>query len=697
MLDDDHLTFHSPEQATKALLKEGKRIEAILAMQKAIAGARYDVEQVMQIIIEHGQRVTEATGGVVEIVDGEDMVYKATSGSAQAHIGLRLKREGSLSGLCVSENRVLLCEDTETDPRVDRETCRIVGVRSMVVVPLLQEEKTIGVLKVLSPKPNQFTQWDVTTLELMAGTMAAVLSDASSLRSLRESEERLRLLMDHLPLMIWVADEKAHLKFVNRYWAEFTGCPLERAYETSTGEFFHPEEREALLELFAEKAAAHHPYHTEYRRRYHDGQYRWMQATAVPQFRPDGTFAGYVGFSLDINEQKMLQGQLLESQKLESLGQLAGGIAHDFNNLLTAILGYTEIATESLAENAPQRALLNHVSAAGQRATDLTRQLLMYARRQMVEFREVEVGQVIQNLIPILKKTIGEQYDLATNLTLEDCYAYTNAGQIEQVLMNLMVNARDAMPLGGRLLLETACVTLDENYVATHFNVTPGEYVMFAVSDTGMGMTQEMLSHIFEPFFTTKEIGKGTGLGLATCYGIIKQSKGNLWVYSEVGQGTTFKIYLPRIQKVSHRLTPETKAPLPSGEETLLLVDDEEMVRDIAARILEKQGYRVLQARNGADALQIQSEYDGDVHLLITDVVMPLMGGRELEERIHRLRPTLKTLYMSGYTQNVIVQEGVLREGVVLLVKPFAASDLLEKVREALGEKSLHRDELAAD
>lgn len=681
------LTDEERGRAIEILLQERQRQAAMIAMQQEIARTHHDIDTIMQIIIERCQEMTQAQGCVIEIAADDEMIYRAASRSVADHLGLRLKRESSLSGLCVSQNAVLICEDTETDPRVDKAACHAVGVRSIVAAPLQHNGQAIGVLEVFAAAPNAFTEWDVTTLQLLSGMMSVVLRDASSLASLQESEDRFRSLVDNLPLMIWIIDTEGKITFANRYWSEFTGHPIDEIYSPKGGEGIHPDDSERLVESWLQTSATHLPYHSEYRRRYRDGQYHWMSAYAIPRFQADSTFIGYIGFTIDINHEKNLQIQLLEAQKMESLGRLAGGVAHDFNNLLTAILGYTQLALSSLPPEAEQHHFLNNVMVASERAADLTKQLLMYARRQMVEFRNVELNKVVRDVLPILQQTIGEQYELVTALTTEECYAYTNAGQIEQVLINLVVNARDAMPDGGRILLETACVLLDEDYVATHFNVVPGEYVMLAVSDTGVGMTSEVSARIFEPFFTTKEVGKGTGLGLATCYRIIKQSKGNIWVYSELEHGTTFKVYLPSVLNANEQsnVLPQ-QAPMPRTA-TLLLVDDEPMVRDVAGRILRDNGYQVLEARNGADALQIQSEWKDEINLLITDVVMPLMGGHELEERIQRLRPHIKTLYMSGYTQNVIVQEGVLKSHIMLLTKPFTSANLLQKVHDVLEGK----------
>lgn len=338
----------------------------------------------------------------------------------------------------------------------------------------------------------------------------------------------------------------------------------------------------------------------------------------------------------------------------------------------------------SLPEDAEVQPFLANVTTASERAAELTRQLLMYARRQMVEFTTVDINDTILKIDPLLRRTIGEQYELVTALTEDDCFVSANVSQIEQVLTNLVVNSRDAMPEGGRILIETDIVTLDADYVRQHVGAVPGEYVLFSVSDAGAGIPNEIQDHIFEPFFTTKQLGKGTGLGLATCYGIVKQSKGNIWVYSELGQGTTFKIYLPRVRATTYCKSVSLHGHLPEGTETILLVDDEPMVRDIAVQRLRGQGYRVLEASNGPEALHIAGEWLEDIDLLVTDVVMPLMSGKELAQRLQEVRPGLKVLYMSGYTQNVILNQGILKPGFILLTKPFSTSDLLQKTREII-------------
>lgn len=375
--------------------------------------------------------------------------------------------------------------------------------------------------------------------------------------------------------------------------------------------------------------------------------------------------------------------QLLQSQKMEAVGQLAGGVAHDFNNLLTAITGYSELALRKIEEGDPLRRNLEEIRKAGTRAASLTRQLLAFSRRQMLQAKILDLNSVVADLDHMLRRLIGEDIDFVTVLKPSIGQIKADPGQIEQVLVNLVVNARDAMPRGGKLIVETAHKYLDETYAGKHQSVASGHYVMLAVTDTGLGMDADTQKRIFEPFFTTKAMGKGTGLGLSTVYGIVKQSGGCIWVYSEPGQGTTFKIYLPRVDEVVE-VVAESPGAEGHGTETVLLVEDEEMVRELAREILQSSGYDVLAAANGEEAQRICQECPRKIDLMITDVVMPQMSGRELAERIGLLRPDTKVLYMSGYTDDAIVRHGVLDDNMFFLQKPFTPDALTGKVREVL-------------
>jgi PAS domain S-box-containing protein len=398
-------------------------------------------------------------------------------------------------------------------------------------------------------------------------------------------------------------------------------------------------------------------------------------------------------FAEDVTERRALEQQLRQSQKMEAVGRLAGGIAHDFNNLLMVISGYSEFLLERLGAEPHLRGPAQEIARAAERASSLTRQLLAFSRKQMLAPRIVNLNDVATENIKMLTRMIGEDIDLVMVPSPNLWPVRADAGQIEQVIMNLAVNARDAMPSGGKLTIETSNVALDEDYARFHAPLRPGDYVMIAISDTGAGMDSDTQSHIFEPFFTTKGT-KGTGLGLSTVYGIIKQSGGYIWVYSEVGRGTTFKIYLPRIASTGETAA-QVAAPgfsnndvrnnnVEPGTETILLVEDEANLRYLARQYLEKQGYKVIEAADGAVAMQIAVAHEKVIHLLLTDVIMPGMNGRELAQRISEIRPNVKILYMSGYTENVIGHNGMLDAGVRLLQKPFNLRDLKSKVREVL-------------
>ncbi len=392
-------------------------------------------------------------------------------------------------------------------------------------------------------------------------------------------------------------------------------------------------------------------------------------------------------FAEDITERRALEHQLRQSQKMEAVGRLAGGIAHDFNNLLMVILGYSEFLLERLGAEPHLRGPAQEISSAAERASSLTRQLLAFSRKQMLAPRVVNLNDVATENIKMLTRMIGEDIDLVMVPAPGLWAVRADAGQIDQVIMNLAVNARDAMPSGGKLTIETSNVTLDEEYARFHAPLRPGEYVMMAISDTGAGMDSETQSHIFEPFFTTKGT-KGTGLGLSMVYGIVKQSSGYIWVFSEVDKGTTFKIYLPRVsstgEPAAHVAAPIDYRKAEPGTETILLVEDEANLRYLARQYLEKQGYKVIEAADGAVAMQIAVAHEATIHLLLTDVIMPGMNGRELAQRISEIRPNAKILYMSGYTENVIGHDGTLDAGVRLLQKPFNLRDLKSKVREVL-------------
>ncbi|TAL10509.1 MAG: PAS domain S-box protein [Nitrospirae bacterium] len=400
----------------------------------------------------------------------------------------------------------------------------------------------------------------------------------------------------------------------------------------------------------------------------------------------------FVGFMRDITERKRAEEalhqseeQLRQSQKMEAIGKLAGGVAHDFNNLLTAITGYSDLLLGHAQLDGQARKNAEEIRKAAFRAASLTHQLLAFSRRQMLTSKVLNLNAVIMDLEPMLRRLIGEDIELTIVPGPALGQVQADPSQIEQIILNLVINARDAMPRGGKLTIETANVELDEEYAGRHAAFQPGSYVLVAVSDTGMGMDEETAARVFEPFFTTKEPGKGTGLGLSTVYGIVKQSDGYIWVYSEPGLGTTFKFYLPRSTSLSDKVQADVeRTQIPQGTETILLAEDEDVVRTLVGSILQDGGYTVLAASHSEEAFRISGRHDGTIDLMVTDVVMPGMSGRELAERLASLRPQMKVLYISGYTDDAIVRHGVQAEGTAFLQKPFTPDVLLRKVREVL-------------
>jgi PAS domain S-box-containing protein len=394
-------------------------------------------------------------------------------------------------------------------------------------------------------------------------------------------------------------------------------------------------------------------------------------------------------FVEDITERRVLERQLRMAAKMEAVGRLSGGIAHDFNNLLGVIIGYSQMLERKMERDNPLREYVEEIDKAGQRATALTRQLLAFSRQQILTPKVLSLNELVSDMVKMLPRLLGEDIAITTKLEPAIGSVKADQGQIEQVVMNLAVNARDAMPSGGRLTIGTADIVMDEMYARQHPGAKPGKYVMLSVADSGVGMNSETLLHIFEPFFTTKEVGKGTGLGLATVYGIMKQSGGYIWVDSELGKGSCFQIFLPRVEEaVTHVAEGTSPSPILQGNETILVVEDSEPLKNLARIFLEQRGFQVLTASSGEEALKVAAEFSGKIHLLLTDVVMPGMNGRVLAEQLLPKRPGMNVLYMSGYTDSFIAGHGVLEEGTHLLHKPFTEDVLISKVREVL--KSVH-------
>jgi len=515
----------------------------------------------------------------------------------------------------------------------------------------------------------------------------AVVRDISSRRraeaALRETSETLRTLIDASPVAIMSLDLAGRVTVWNRAaermfgWSdrEVLGQPLPTVPEDKRTEF------EAAVARNRRGEAS--IYETQRNRK--DGSLVNVLTSTAAILDSEGRVVATMAIIVDMTEQKQLEEQLRQAVKMEGIGRLAGGIAHDFNNLLTVIAGRIYLLMSELPAGHAMRRDLQLIEQTGERAAALTRQLLAFSRKQILAPVVLDLNEVVTSMKQLLERVLGEDIDLIIDLDPSLDRVLADQGQLEQVILNLAVNARDAMPDGGQLVLESSNVEVDDTYVRQHVELPPGPYVALAVTDTGIGMNAETLARIFEPFFTTKEVGRGTGLGLATAYGIVKQSNGHITVYSEPGDGTTFRVYLPKAQG-NVAATVAVEISTPSGTETVLLVEDDLDLRTLAHEILQQQGYIVLESEDAADAIRIADEYTGSIHLVITDVVMPKMNGRALARAIQEHRPDAKVLYMSGYTDDAIVRQGVLEPGTPFLQKPFTPGTLARKIRQVLDQ-----------
>jgi len=502
---------------------------------------------------------------------------------------------------------------------------------------------------------------------------------------LRKSEERYRDLVENAHDIIYTHDLDGNYLSINAAAERITGYTRDEALRMNITQTVPSEYLETVHRMIARKLAGGRTTAYELEIIAKDGGRIPVEVNTALIIQ-DGVAVGIQGIARDVTKRKKLEQQLRQAQKMEAIGLLAGGVAHDFNNLLTTIIGYSDLTIRRLKDDDPLRRNLEEIRRAGNFAASLTRQLLAFSRKQILQPRILDINSVVGEMGRMLRRLIGEDVKLRTVLRPDLGKIKADPGQIEQVLMNLVINARDAMPDGGKLTIETQDVIFGKELAGQPFAVSPGTYVKLLVSDTGIGMDEGTVARIFEPFFTTKESGRGTGLGLSTVYGIIKQSGGYILVHSEVGRGTTFTVYLPQVDAASeeYRLS-TTIQDHRQGAETILIVEDEGTVRRTVSKILETYGYHVLEAENGGSALLICERYKKPIHLLLTDVVMPEMSGRELADRVASHRPDLKVLYMSGYTDDVIVHHGVLDEGTAFIQKPFAADVLARKVREVLG------------
>ena len=553
-------------------------------------------------------------------------------------------------------------------------------------VPLKDGSKTFGVLVVQSyNEAVRYSESDVDVLNFVSQQVASAILRKKHEDALRDSESRYRNMVVSAVYGIYRSSPDDMFLEVNPAMVKMLGYDsagdLLRV-KISQDIYADPDNRQQLIERYKTGGKVEN---VEVKWKRKDGKIITVRLSGRTLTRTDGTVDSFEMIAEDVTERRALEEQLRQSQKMEAVGRLAGGIAHDFNNLLTVIKGYSDLLLDEFKPADRFHGEVEEIRKAADRAASLTRQLLAFSRQQVLAPKVLDLNAIVANIDRLLRRLLGADIDLQTTLARDLGRAKADPGQIEQVIMNLAVNARDAMPNGGKLTIETANITLDEDYAREHIGAQAGSYVMLAVSDNGSGMSESVRQRIFEPFFTTKEVGKGTGLGLSTVYGIVKQSGGYIWVYSELGVGTTFKVYLPRVDApvdaTAIRLSPQTSY---AGTETVLLVEDEDGVRALVRQVLTRHGYTVLEARHGSEALLQCERHKGTIHLLVSDVVLEQMSGPELAKRLLALRSDLKVLFVSGYTDDAIIHQGVLTSDTAFLQKPFTTEALARKIRQVL-------------
>jgi PAS domain S-box-containing protein len=570
----------------------------------------------------------------------------------------------------------------------------IAGMHYTAMAAVHFEQATLRESGLFLPPERLAVAIAIATLVVLGLTMlgAVVGRWAQANKAIRDSEERFRLMVDAVhDYAIFTVDPEGRINSWNRGAERLLGYAAGEILGSPLGRLFPEASDEAETELRIARESGRHE--GEGMRLAKDGTARFVHVVTTPMRDEAGQLIGFARVLRDVTERKRAEDdlrrseeQLRQAQKMEAIGQLAGGVAHDFNNMLTAIRGYSDLLMAEGDVDATSREALDEIRKAADRAATLTRQLLAFSRKQVLQPRPVNPNAVIVEMESMLRRLLVGDVELVTRLDPSTGRITVDPTQIQQVLMNLVVNARDSMPHGGRLVIETANVVLDEEFCRMHPSAQEGPHVVLIVSDTGRGMTDEVRRHIFEPFFTTKERGAGTGLGLSTVYGIVKQSGGHIWVYSEPDQGTVFRIYFPRTEQPAAVTAREPGVGMVSGSGTVLLVDDEDSVRSVVRSMLERSGYSVLAATDGIEALQLSAGYKAPIHLLITDMMMPRMHGKELSERLGLLRPDMRVLFISGYADDQIIDRGLLDPRMQFIQKPFSLAELLTKVRSVLSD-----------
>jgi PAS domain S-box-containing protein len=686
--------------------RRAQQLAVLHELDRAIS-ATLHLDDIYHAFARHTTRLLPYDRLLINLLEGDHILvaHMAAGDNSGLPAGARFPVKSSATGWVIAHGQPMLRHNIPADTRfAEDEQLVAAGIQSGMVIPLRFKREVIGAWLIGSQRRGAYTPDDLEIAQAIADQLANAIENARLYKqarqeiaerkqaeaALRASEERFRQVISSISDWIYVTSLDEDGTKVNLYLSPhvetLTGYPYETFladWSFWPGVVIHPDDRATAAEQTLRLAQGQNS-ETEYRLTRADGEIVWVRDSA--RIETVGASSKIIyGVVSDITQRKQLEAQFLQAQKMEAVGRLAGGVAHDFNNLLTVINGYSELLLQRyLDERDPLRRYIEEMKKAGERAAALTGQLLAFSRKQVLQPKILDLNEVVADLEKMLRRLIGEDIELVTKPGARLGRIKADPGQIEQVLLNLVVNARDAMPGGGKLTIETANVTLDEAYTQQRMGLEPGRYVMLAVKDTGTGIEPDILPHIFEPFFTTKGKFEGTGLGLATVYGIMTQSNGYIDVSSQVGTGTTFKFFLPEVDQTIEPAEQEQMDEGPHGHETVLLVEDEASVRELTRTILLKHGYHVLEAASGREAILLSQQHQGTIELLATDVVMPQMSGPELAERLLKLRPQMKVLYMSGYTEDTILYHGVLETGVVFLQKPFTPTRLAHKVREIL-------------
>ena len=674
--------------------ERSEKLQSALYRIASLASAATDLDQFYKSIHDIVSELMEAKNFYIAVLseDGERIEAPYFVDEEDPQPPPSEAWRGGLTEYVLRSGKPLLADPGKFQELVDAGEAVSRGAPSLdwLGVPLKSGERTFGVLVVQSySEKSRFGQKEADILNFVSQQVASTILQRRSQEALRRSEERYRSQVQSAVYGIYRSSMEGKFLDVNPALVQMLGYDSADdlyAMDMARDLYANPEERHRHV---AEYSQAERIEGVETRWKRKDGKVITVRLSGRAGLKYPGEPESFEMICEDVTERRMLEEQLLHSQKMEAVGRLAGGVAHDFNNLLTVIKGYSELMLNEVTEKDPMRAEVEEIRRAAERAASLTRQLLAFSRRQVLEPKVLDLNTIIGNMEKLLLRLLGEDVELQVSLASDLGNVKADPGQIEQVIMNLAVNARDAMPRGGKLTLETRNHVIDETYAREHAVVHAGNYAMMAVTDTGTGMDPETASHIFEPFFTTKETGKGTGLGLSTVYGIVKQSGGYIWVYSEPGRGTSFKVYLPIVGtgKADDTGSRPVLTPTYRGDETILLVEDEDGVRALVREVLHRHGYHVLETRNGGEALLACEQHPGKIHMLLSDVVLAQMTGTELAKRLTPLRPEMKILFVSGYTEEAIIHQGVLEEGTAFLQKPFTPNVLARKVREVLDGK----------